>query len=108
MAGQRSSDGEGGAGELFPDLCAEPGGGAERLPRSSTRPVKRSLTIAGHRTSISLEEPFWQALQQVAREKRKPLASLIFQIDAQRNKTNLSSAIRVYLLEHFRERAGKR
>lgn len=71
----------------------------------TAKPVKRSLTIAGHRTSISLEEPFWQALHDVAHEKGKPLASLIFQIDAQRGNTNLSSAIRVFLLEHFRQRS---
>ncbi len=105
MIGRRAS--ESGTSELFPDAETAPGKNAERMPRLSTRPVKRSLTIAGHRTSISLEEPFWQALRQVAREKRKPLPALIFQIDAQRNKTNLSSAIRVYLLEYFRERAAK-
>ncbi len=105
MTSRRAS--ESGTGKLFPDLKGASGTEAERALRPSTRPVKRSLTIAGHRTSISLEEPFWQALRQVAREKRKPLPALIFQIDAQRNKTNLSSAIRVYLLEYFRERATK-
>ncbi|MBC8051071.1 MAG: ribbon-helix-helix domain-containing protein [Chitinophagales bacterium] len=75
-----------------------------RLAADAGRPVKRSLTIAGHRTSISLEEAFWSALQDVARERGKAVASLIFQIDAKRGKTNLSSAIRVFLLEHFRGR----
>jgi predicted DNA-binding ribbon-helix-helix protein len=70
------------------------------------KPVKRSLTIAGHRTSISLEEAFWRALQDVARARKTPVAALIFEIDAGRGRTNLSSAIRVFLLEHFRSGAG--
>jgi predicted DNA-binding ribbon-helix-helix protein len=68
----------------------------------SAKPVKRSLTIAGHRTSISLEEAFWTALQDVARIRGIPVSTLISGIDAARGRTNLSSAIRVYLLEHFR------
>ncbi|MDX2263876.1 MAG: ribbon-helix-helix domain-containing protein [Hyphomicrobiales bacterium] len=87
--------------ELFP---APPKPLSERrLAAEAGRPVKRSLTIAGHRTSISLEEAFWTALQDVARGQGKTVASLIFQIDAKRGKTNLSSAIRVYLLDHFRK-----
>jgi predicted DNA-binding ribbon-helix-helix protein len=73
-----------------------------RLAAEAGRPAKRSLTIAGHRTSISLEEAFWTALQDVARSQGRTVSSLIFQIDAKRGKTNLSSAIRVYLLDHFR------
>ncbi len=86
--------------ELFPKQDSPPS--QRRLTAETGRPVKRSLTIAGHRTSISLEEAFWTALQDVARKHGKPVASLIFQIDAKRGKTNLSSAIRVFLLEHFR------
>jgi predicted DNA-binding ribbon-helix-helix protein len=60
--------------------------------------VKRSLTIAGHRTSISLEPEFWNALAAAARAQQKPLAQLVCEIDKDRGPRNLSSAIRVWLL----------
>ena len=59
---------------------------------------KRSLTIAGHRTSISLEPVFWHALRKAAAEEARPLAALVTDIDEARG-TNLSSAIRVWLFE---------
>jgi predicted DNA-binding ribbon-helix-helix protein len=66
---------------------------------------KRSLTIAGHRTSISLEPVFWQALQDAARDRRMALAALVAEIDEART-TNLSSAIRVWLFERARGGGG--
>jgi len=63
---------------------------------------KRSVTIAGHRTSLSLEEPFWQALKDQARAEGLSTAALIERIDRDRT-TNLSSAVRVYLLARARE-----
>lgn len=63
--------------------------------------TKRSLTIAGHRTSISLEPIFWQALQEAAEEHDMSLAALVAEIDEART-TNLSSAIRVWLFERAR------
>ena len=69
---------------------------------SSGRPVKRSLTIAGHRTSISLEPAFWEALKALARAEKVPVAELIATIDAARGEAGLSSAIRVYLFERAR------
>jgi predicted DNA-binding ribbon-helix-helix protein len=60
--------------------------------------VKRSVTIAGHRTSMSLEPPFWEALKAVAAEERRPLAQIVAEIDEART-TNLSSAVRVWLFE---------
>ena len=66
---------------------------------------KRSVTIAGHRTSLSLEEPFWQALKDQARAEGLSAAALIERIDRERT-TNLSSALRVYLLERAREGTG--
>ena len=60
--------------------------------------LKRSLTIAGHRTSLSLEPEFWEALKKVAGEDKKSLASLVSEIDASRDGRNLSSAIRVWVL----------
>jgi predicted DNA-binding ribbon-helix-helix protein len=62
--------------------------------------VKRSLTIAGHRTSISLEEAFWLRLKALAASRRRSLGAMIAEIDAARNGANLSSAIRVYVLEN--------
>ncbi len=65
---------------------------------SVTSELKRSLTISGHRTSLSLEPEFWDALKQAASVEKKSLASLVGEIDQARGPRNLSSAIRVYLL----------
>jgi predicted DNA-binding ribbon-helix-helix protein len=62
--------------------------------------VKRSIAIAGHATSISLEDPFWQALRLIAREQGISLAALVALIDGRRARTNLSSALRVHVLDH--------
>ncbi len=70
-----------------------------------SRVVKRSLSIAGHRTSISLEEPFWQALKHIAALRGLSLAGLVQDIDKARGRSNLSSAIRVAALEHFKRRS---
>ena len=59
--------------------------------------LKRSLTIAGHRTSLSLEPEFWEALKQAASADKKSLAALVGEIDAGRDGRNLSSAIRVWV-----------
>jgi predicted DNA-binding ribbon-helix-helix protein len=64
---------------------------------------KRSLTIAGHRTSIALEPEFWQALEAVARARGIGMPALIREIDDARADANLSSAVRVALLRWFRE-----
>jgi predicted DNA-binding ribbon-helix-helix protein len=69
----------------------------------SARPVKRSLTLQGHRTSVSLEEPFWQAFRDIARAEGRALNTLAAEIDAARDpETGLASAIRVYILDHYR------
>jgi predicted DNA-binding ribbon-helix-helix protein len=62
------------------------------------KPRKRSLSIAGHRTAVSLEEPFWEALRRIAWDKRAPVARLVAEIDAARGQTSLSSAIRLFVL----------
>jgi len=64
-------------------------------------PQKRSITIAGHRSSLSLEPEFWQAIKQLADRQNVSLAQLISKIDNQRGTRNLSSACRVYVLEKF-------
>ena len=68
-----------------------------------TGPVKRSVRIAGHRTSLSLEPPFWEALKLAARQRGLSVSSLIAQIDASRKQVNLSSAIRIVLLQEATE-----
>jgi len=63
---------------------------------------KHSTSIRGHRTSYSLEEPFWRGLQQIAREREIPVARLVTKIDADRQEDeNLSSAIRVFVLHQL-------
>ena len=61
--------------------------------------VKRSLTISGHRTSVSLEDAFWRRLKALAAERALSPSALIAEIDAARGAANLSSAIRVFVLE---------
>ena len=60
--------------------------------------VKRSISIAGHRTSISLEEPFWNGLRAIASTKGMSVQALVGEIDSRRGEQNLSSAIRVTVL----------
>jgi predicted DNA-binding ribbon-helix-helix protein len=70
-----------------------------------SRIVKRSVVIAGQKTSVSLEDAFWTALKQLAREQKLPLCDVITGINVQRSAGNLSSAIRLFVLDHFRELA---
>ena len=70
------------------------------------RPVKRSFTIAGHRTSISIEAPFWDALRQAAEAERTTVAALVAAIDKGRGASGLSGAVRVWVLDYFRAAAG--
>jgi predicted DNA-binding ribbon-helix-helix protein len=64
--------------------------------------VKRSVVIGGHKTSVSLEEPFWTDLKQIAHTQHVPLSVLVAQIDGTREQSNLSSEIRVFVLRHSR------
>ena len=66
------------------------------------RMAKHSLVIAGHRTSISLEDAFWRALKEIAAGRGQSLASLVAEIDSTRGEANLSSAIRVFVLAEAR------
>lgn len=69
------------------------------------RPRKRSLAISGHRTSITLEDAFWDGLKQAAREQNKPLAMLVAEVDAARQSASLSAALRVFVLCYFKGKA---
>jgi predicted DNA-binding ribbon-helix-helix protein len=67
--------------------------------------TKRSVMIAGHRTSVSLEDPFWAALREIAEGRSESVQALVGAIDAGRGAQNLSSAIRVFVLDAVRGRA---
>lgn len=68
-------------------------------------PKKHSLTLRGHRTSVSLEPEFWQAFCEIATEKSMPRNALAAEIDEERAiSTGLASAIRVFVLEHYRSK----
>lgn len=67
--------------------------------------IKRSIVIAGHKTSVSLEDAFWQELKRIAGHQRTTLSSVVSGIDTQRQQGNLSSAIRLFVLEQARARA---
>lgn len=69
----------------------------------NARPVKHSLTLRGHRTSVSLEAPFWEAFREIARGQGKGINELAAEIDEARGvSAGLASAIRVYVLDHYR------
>ena len=71
----------------------------------SGRPIKRSLTLKGHRTSVSLEDEFWRAFRDIAQEQNKPINALAAEIDVIRDpETGLASAIRVFVLNWYQER----
>ena len=61
--------------------------------------LKRSITIAGHRTSISLEKEFWDALQKLALQRGRSITALVAEVDRARGERNLSSALRVWVLD---------
>lgn len=67
--------------------------------------MKRSITLAGHKTSVTLEDDFWQGMRLIARNENTTLISLVSRInDARQAHTNLSSAIRVFVLNYFQVR----
>jgi predicted DNA-binding ribbon-helix-helix protein len=64
--------------------------------------VKRSIVIAGHKTSVSLEDAFWKGLKDIAGGRDMTLSDLVAAIDSERQHGNLSSAIRLFVLDHYR------
>lgn len=67
--------------------------------------VKRSIAVAGHRTSVSLEAPFWEALREIAAARGVSVQRLVGEVDAGRGGQNLSSALRVFVLDAVRRGA---
>jgi predicted DNA-binding ribbon-helix-helix protein len=64
--------------------------------------VKRSIVVGGHKTSVSLEEAFWISMKEISHERSVTLSELVGEIDTNRHQGNLSSAIRLFVLDHFR------
>ena len=64
--------------------------------------VKRSVVVDGHKTSVSLEDAFWDALKEIATVRSATLSEVVAGIDASRSQGNLSSAIRLFVLDHYR------
>ena len=69
--------------------------------------VKRSIVIAGHKTSVSLEAGFWKALREIADARQMTLSDMVAAIDSGRQHANLSSAIRLFVLDHYRSEVKK-
>ena len=67
--------------------------------------VKRSIVVAGHKTSVSLEEAFWNGMKEISGLRNMTLSELVGEIDGNRQQGNLSSAIRLFVLDYFRTRA---
>lgn len=69
--------------------------------------VKRSIVIAGHKTSVSLEDAFWKGLKDIANNREMTLSDVVATIDTDRRQGNLSSAIRLFVLDHYRAQIGE-
>jgi len=93
------------AGSAKTNLASPISGALEEFKLSKI--VKHSMVITGHKTSVSLEEPFWSALKEIARTRRATLSELVHLIDGTYNgggTSNLSSAIRLFVLDYYREK----
>jgi len=69
--------------------------------------VKRSIVIAGHKTSVSLEDAFWKGLKDIANGRNMTLSELVAAIDTERRHGNLSSGIRLFVLDHYRSQVDE-
>jgi predicted DNA-binding ribbon-helix-helix protein len=67
--------------------------------------VKRSVVVGGHKTSVSLEEAFWSGMKEISGGRGKTLSELVSEINDRREQGNLSSAIRLFVLDYFRSGA---
>src|SRR5262245_18615711 len=87
-------------GGTYSNQCMKGRGATGALMKSPV--IKRSIIIGGHKTSISLEDAFWSELKEIACSQQATLSKLVTQIDQTRQQGNLSSAIRLFVLEHMR------
>jgi predicted DNA-binding ribbon-helix-helix protein len=69
--------------------------------------IKRSIVVSGHKTSVSLEDAFWEGMREIAREQDVTISNLVGEIDRSRQQSNLSSAIRVFVFERLRTPAPR-
>jgi predicted DNA-binding ribbon-helix-helix protein len=69
--------------------------------------VKRSIVVAGHKTSVSLEDAFWKGLKEIAGTRGMTLSELVAFVDSERQHGNLSSAIRLFVLDHYRSQINE-
>ena len=76
--------------------------------RLSPSVIRRSIDVDGHKTSVSLEDAFWSSLKEIAHERGESVPHLIASINANRQFPNLSSAIRLFVLEHYRDQHQRR
>jgi predicted DNA-binding ribbon-helix-helix protein len=70
--------------------------------------IKRSIILADRKTSVSLEDAFWKSLRKIAHERDETLSYQVSRIDANRKNANLSSAIRVFIVEFYKEQSAQR
>jgi predicted DNA-binding ribbon-helix-helix protein len=68
--------------------------------------VKRSIVVAGHKTSVSLEDAFWNGMKEIASGRNITLSDLITAVDSERQQGNLSSAIRLFVLDFYRKQVA--
>jgi predicted DNA-binding ribbon-helix-helix protein len=78
---------------------------SKRKMRRKSLIVKRSILIAGRRTSVSVEDAFWNRLKEIAADRNMTLSDLVTTINSKRTHNNLSSAIRLFVLDHYRRQA---
>jgi len=76
-----------------------------KQPHGPSLVIKRSIMIAGRKTSVSLEDAFWEAFKEIAATRGVPVISLVSMIDGERQNANLSSAIRLFVLDYCRGQA---
>ena len=74
------------------------------MTRIASPVIKRSIVVGGHKTSVSLEDDFWDGLKEIAHRHRVSLSDLVGPIDSQRQQGNLSSTLRLFVLNHYRQR----
>jgi predicted DNA-binding ribbon-helix-helix protein len=79
----------------------------DRNRAMKTSVAKRSIVIAGHKTSVSLEDAFWQTLREIADRRHMTLSELVAEIDGGRQRGNLSSAIRLFVLDFYRDQVSE-
>ena len=77
----------------------------ERAGAMRTAPAKRTIILDGRKTSVTIEDAFWTGLKEIAQSQRVSVSKLIAAIDATRKQSNLSSEIRIFVLEHFQSKS---